>query len=114
MARGVAEVRGVTFSQQRTVTASLHLIAAGEGGEGVTVISEQNVGAFDTVILTADNPMALTDWLDEHGYHHSIDDNAILQSYIDQRWIFTAMRLSVRSLQDGRRRSRSAFSTSYY
>ena len=71
--------------------------------EGVTVISEQNVGAFDTVILTADNPMALTDWLDSHGYHHSIEDNAILQNYIDQKWIFTAMRLSV-EFEGGERR----------
>ncbi len=73
-----------------------------EEEEGVTVISEQSVGAFDTVILTADNPMALTDWLDRHGYHHSIEDNAILQSYIDQRWIFTAMRLSV-NVESGER-----------
>ena len=76
--------------------------SAAEDG-GVTIISEQSVGAFDTVILTADNPMALTDWLDEHGYHHSIDDNAILQSYIDQKWIFTAMRLSV-EFEGGERR----------
>ena len=74
--------------------------------DGVTVISEQSVGAFDTVILTADDPMALTDWLDEHGYHHSIDDNAILQSYIDQRWIFTAMRLSAEFEGEGRRPAR--------
>lgn len=72
--------------------------------EGVTVISEQDVGAFDTVILTADNPMALTDWLDEHGYHHSIDDNAILQDYIDRKWVFTAMRLNVEQFEDGERR----------
>ena len=72
--------------------------------EGVTVISEETVGAFDTVILTADNPMALTDWLDEHGYHHSIDDNAILQSYIDQKWIFTAMRLNVAQFEGSERR----------
>ena len=71
--------------------------------EGVTVISEQEVGAFDTVILTADNPMALTNWLDEHGYHHSIEDNAILQSYIDEKWIFTAMRLRVTQFGGGRR-----------
>ena len=74
--------------------------------DGVTVISEQSVGAFDTVILTADNPMALTDWLDEHDYHHSIDDNAILQSYIDQRWVFTAMRLNVEFEGGGRRLGR--------
>lgn len=73
---------------------------------GVTVISEQAVGAFDTVILTADNPMALTDWLDEHGYHHSIDDNAILQGYISQKWIFTAMRLSAEFEGEGRRPAR--------
>ena len=74
--------------------------------EGVTVISEETVGAFDTVILTADNPMALTDWLDEHGYHHSIDDNAILQGYIDQKWVFTAMRLRVEFAGGGRRSAR--------
>ncbi len=76
--------------------------------EGVTVISEQEVGAFDTAILTADNPMALTDWLDEHGYRHSIDDNLILQGYIDQKWVFTAMRLRV-EFTDGARRSARFF-----
>ena len=72
--------------------------------EGVTVISEQSVGAFNTVILTADNPMALTDWLDKHGYHHSIEDNTILQGYIDQKWIFTAMRLNLDRFTGGGRR----------
>ena len=81
---------------------SVILGSAAEDG-GVTIISEQKVGVFDTVILTADNPMALTDWLDEHGYHHSIEDNAILQGYIDQKWIFTAMRLSV-EFEGGERR----------
>ena len=65
------------------------------------MISQQRVGDFDTVILTADDPMALTDWLDEHGYHHSITDNTILQSYIDKKWIFTAMRLNADVLADG-------------
>ncbi|MCZ6677442.1 MAG: DUF2330 domain-containing protein [Candidatus Poribacteria bacterium] len=69
-------------------------IGAGEEADSVVVISQQRVGDFDTVILTADDPMALTDWLDERGYHHSITDNTILQSYIDQKWIFTAMRLN--------------------
>ena len=79
--------------------------SAGEE-DGVTVISEQEVGAFDTVILTADNPMALTDWLDEHGYRHSINDNVILQGYIDQKWVFTAMRLRVEFTGGGRRSAR--------
>ena len=65
------------------------------------MISQQRVGDFDTVILTADDPMALTDWLDERGYHHSITDNTILQSYIDKKWIFTAMRLNADVLADG-------------
>ena len=76
---------------------------------GVTVISEQRVGAFDTVILTADNPTALTDWLDEHDYNHSIEDDDILQSYIDQKWIFTAMRLNVEQQGDGRFRGQPFF-----
>ena len=105
MARRWWKFGGVTFSRQKTVTASLYFDSASEE-EGVTVISEQEVGAFDTVILTANNPMALTDWLDEHGYSHSIDDNAILQGYIDQKWVFTAMRLRVEFTDGGRRSAR--------
>ena len=80
--------------------------------DGVVVISQQRVGDFDTVILTADNPMALTDWLDERGYHHSITDNTILQSYIDQKWIFTAMRLNADVLADSGVRDASLLSFS--
>jgi hypothetical protein len=71
---------------------------------GVDVISEQRVGAFDTAILRADNPMALIEWLDEHGYNHSIDDDSVLQTYIDQKWVFTAMRVNADRLVDERRR----------
>ena len=76
---------------------------------GVGVISGQRVGAFDTAILTANIPTALTDWLDEHGYAHSIQDITILQSYIEEKWIFTAMRLNGDQFVNGSRRTAPFF-----
>ena len=69
-----------------------------EGDPGVDVISQQTVGAFDVVVLASDNASALIAWLDVHGYGHGVTDDAILDDYIRDGWVFTAMRIDGRQL----------------
>ena len=65
--------------------------------EGVDVISEQSVGKFDTVTLSATDPDALINWLQDNDYNYSVNDKDILDYYIQRGWVFTAMKLNVPS-----------------
>jgi hypothetical protein len=60
---------------------------------GVDVIDEQSVGLFDTVTLSATDPDALINWLQENGYNYTAQDKEIIDYYIARGWVFTAMKL---------------------
>ncbi len=62
---------------------------------GVDIISEQSAGIFDTVTLSADDPDALINWLQDNDYNYSANDKDILDYYIQRGWVFTAMKLNV-------------------
>ena len=68
--------------------------------EGVDVIGEQSVGEFDTVTLSATDPDALINWLQDNDYNYTVNDKDILDYYIQRGWVFTAMKLSVSSGSD--------------
>ena len=72
--------------------------------DGTTVISQQTVGGFDVTVLAAQNSSALIEWLDENGYAHGVDDDSVLDEYVANGWVFTAMR---RAVQEGDKRDRS-------
>lgn len=62
---------------------------------GVDVIGEQSAGIFDTVTLSATDPDALVNWLQDNGYNYSANDKDILDYYIQRGWVFTAMKLNI-------------------
>ncbi|MBT5537063.1 DUF2330 domain-containing protein, partial [Candidatus Poribacteria bacterium] len=66
--------------------------------DGTTVISQQTVGDFDVVVLSAHTSSALIEWLDANGYAHGVDDDSVLDEYVADGWVFTAMR---RHVEDG-------------
>jgi len=68
-----------------------------EVSEGVDIIGEQSAGIFDTVTLSATDPDALIDWLQDNNYNYSANDKDILDYYIQRGWVFTAMKLNVSS-----------------
>ncbi|MBN4050424.1 DUF2330 domain-containing protein [Desulfobulbus sp. AH-315-M07] len=74
-------------------------VASGTGGMGgdsdggVTVISQEVVGPYETVQLAATDPQALFNWLDGHGYQLPDDIAPIVASYIDADFNFLALRL---------------------
>ncbi len=72
----------------------------GEGDEmdkeiddGVTIISTETVGIYDTTTLSATNPRALADWLRENGYNIPPHGEDIVKSYVDSGWYFVAMKI---------------------
>lgn len=63
----------------------------------VDIIGQQSAGIFDTVTLSATDPDALINWLQDNGYNYSANDKDILDYYIQRGWVFTAMKLNVSS-----------------
>lgn len=59
----------------------------------VDVIRRETVGAFTATILRADDATSLLDWLADNGYEYTGAHAAIFQDFIDEGWVFTAMKL---------------------
>lgn len=68
--------------------------ATGTGsGSGVTVITQEVVGPYETVQLAASDPNALNDWLTAHGYVIPADVQDVVTAYVNEGFDFLAMRL---------------------
>ena len=63
-------------------------------GPSVRVIEEKHVADFDAVVLEADSPDALSQWLKEHAYNYSPAVEEWSRPYIDKKWFFTALKIS--------------------
>lgn len=66
-----------------------------EGSNGVQVLSVTDLGPLEATVLTADDPEALTDWLDEHGYVMKDALAEVIEPYIDEGWAFVAVKLTL-------------------
>jgi hypothetical protein len=61
--------------------------------EGVEVIHEGTVGPYETVTLSSENPYALEEWLEEHGYTVPDAVAPTVRDYVDEGFDFIALRL---------------------
>jgi hypothetical protein len=60
----------------------------------VEVISREEVGVYDVSILSADEPGALVDWLNENGYAYPEEGEPLLDTYMEEGgWYFVAARV---------------------
>lgn len=67
----------------------------GGGSEdgGVEIIAQEVVGPYETVQLTAEDPAALAQWLDSHGYNVPADVQPVIDDYVFEGFGFLALRL---------------------
>lgn len=59
----------------------------------VTVISQQVVGPYETVQLQSTDPMALRNWLADHGYDIPAADGPVIDAYTAEGFNFLALKL---------------------
>src|SRR5206468_8913377 len=59
----------------------------------VEVISRGQVGPYETLVVQAENPQALKDFLTNNGYYVSADANRIIDQYVAAHSYFVALRL---------------------
>jgi hypothetical protein len=65
---------------------------------GVDIINEQSVGIFSAVTVSATDPDALVEWLQDNNYNYSSQDREMVNYYIMQKgWVFTAMKIDISS-----------------
>jgi hypothetical protein len=68
--------------------------ATGSAPVGVEVVERERVGLYDVSTLSADDPAALLEWLDENGYAFPEEGGASLEAYVrDGGWYFVAARV---------------------
>lgn len=68
--------------------------AAGGAPPGaVSLLGRETLGAYDVARLSADDPAALSGWLDQNGYQMPAAAAPILADYVRAGWSFVAVRL---------------------
>ena len=80
-----------------TVPEHLRIIPPG-GGEKpvlVEVLERKTVGIYDVAVLSAEDPEALINWLNQNGYFFPTEGKAILDYYINKEWYFVAMKINI-------------------
>ena len=60
----------------------------------VRVLDEARVAGYDAVVLEADDPKALNDWLSEQGYPSSPELQEWFAPYVAMRWMITAFKIA--------------------
>ena len=61
---------------------------------GVEVVSEERVGPYDTAVITADDPGAITAWLTDNGYRLDDLGSELLKPYVEESFYFVALKLA--------------------
>ena len=71
---------------------------------GVDIISDELVGMYRTVVISADSDSSLVDYLETWGFLHpgySADVSTILASYVERGWYFVALKVDQEALEEG-------------
>jgi MYXO-CTERM domain-containing protein len=82
------------------------------GGGGVTVLSQKQVGPYETVQLKSNDGSALENWLASHGYKLPPADKPVVEAYVAEHFDFLALKLvpgaGVKTMQPVRVTSKGA------
>lgn len=60
---------------------------------GVSVLEQKKIDYYDITVLAADDKNALVDWLNNNGYRFPETYSYILDGYIANKWVFTAVKI---------------------
>jgi hypothetical protein len=68
-----------------------------EGGDpevaGVTVVSVQRAGVFESTTIRGTDPQSLMRWLRKNGYHAPGSIEPVVHSYVERGWVFVASKV---------------------
>ena len=61
---------------------------------GVQIVAEARVGPYQTAVITAEDPAAVSAWLSANGYNLDALGDALLAPYVEAGFYFVALRLA--------------------
>ena len=67
--------------------------AGGGGNGGVTVLSQQNIGPYETVVIQGDTGAAIVKWLNDNKFVQPAATTALVDVYAQQKYVFLALKL---------------------
>lgn len=62
--------------------------------QNIHIIEQKKIEYYDITVLAADSKDALTEWLNNNDYHFPEQYSYVLDSYIKNRWFFTAVKIT--------------------
>ena len=62
--------------------------------EGVEVVIQEQVGPYDTAVITSEDPQAIVDWLVDNGYQLGALGVPLLTPYVEDDFYFLALKLA--------------------
>lgn len=65
----------------------------GNGGDGVQVLEQKNVGPYEQVLLKGDKGEDIFNWLNDNGYVQPAESKPLIGLYADEGYIFMALKL---------------------
>lgn len=83
----------LVFLMSSMLLPALGTAGMGVSESGVSVLSHQTVGVYDTTTITAKEPGALVEWLRTNGYAVSPAAGKVITNYVKRGWVFAAAKL---------------------
>lgn len=77
----------------------------------VEVLEQKKVDIYEITVLKATDKNALYDWLKENDYRYPESGKYILDSYINNKWVFTAVKINAESLEAAENQLRQGIAT---
>ncbi len=68
--------------------------------DGVTVLSSEKLGIYDTQVVRSNRPGALKDWLAKNGYRFAAEDDGIIRAYEEKGWCFVTSKIALKLEKD--------------
>ncbi len=65
----------------------------GDDGGGVSIEFEEEVGPYNVVVVDADDPQVLLDWLNDNGFDQPGESLSLIEHYLDIDFYFAAVKL---------------------
>jgi hypothetical protein len=68
----------------------------GPTAPGVRILSTQEVGNYETTVITGDSANGITEWLKQNGFPDlGNDQQQVVQDYLGKHWVFLCAKLKV-------------------
>ena len=70
------------------------MVGGSGGGPDVEVVAREQIGPYDTAVITSEDPQAIVDWLVENGYQLGELGVPLLTPYVEGDFFFLALKLA--------------------